>query len=245
MAATVLTSTFQSRSGKRVSASSSVETGWPSGTRSAFASTRREHVPAARGRGRESRFRRARRERRFRSRPREQQRRRRKRPSSCGAPLRDNPGAQARAFGLAADSPIARRLDGTRTDFGIPDCVPFCRRISRNLRAAAPRRLVHRTGCATMAPAVSPPNTEREPPMTSSLPVMMRAVEISGPGGPEVLKPVVAHPFRACGCADRSVRRRHQPTGRTSAPRRLSGRPDASDLPGSRWRVEIASVGGA
>jgi putative PIG3 family NAD(P)H quinone oxidoreductase len=78
-----------------------------------------------------------------------------------------------------------------------------------------------------------------------SLPAEMRAVEISAPGGPEVLRPV-RRPVPEPGSGEILIRVRAAGVNRPDALQRAGSYappPDASDLPGLEAAGEVAAVG--
>lgn len=88
-----------------------------------------------------------------------------------------------------------------------------------------------------------PPENDRE--TTHSLPGTMRAVEISEPGGPEVLSPV-ARPLPVPGDHDILIRVAHAGVNRPDALQRAGAYkapPGASDLPGLEAAGTVVAVG--
>ncbi|MGS4948111.1 NAD(P)H-quinone oxidoreductase [Meridianimarinicoccus sp. RP-17] len=88
-----------------------------------------------------------------------------------------------------------------------------------------------------------PPENDRE--TTHSLPGTMRAVEISEPGGPEVLTPV-ARPLPVPGDHDILIRVAHAGVNRPDALQRAGAYkapPGASDLPGLEAAGTVVAVG--
>ncbi|MHA3978013.1 NAD(P)H-quinone oxidoreductase [Halovulum sp. GXIMD14794] len=78
-----------------------------------------------------------------------------------------------------------------------------------------------------------------------SLPATMTAVEISTPGGPEVLKPV-ERPVPVPGAGEILIRVAHAGVNRPDALQRAGNYappPDASDLPGLECSGQVAAVG--